>query len=90
MNKKITTRTIRSIDGNHAVAEALRQVNPDVFGFYPITPTAISEKPTPNTYPMETLTPSTSAPNPNTPPCQCVSEHQQLEDEPSAPPPVKD
>lgn len=37
---KISTPAIKSIDGNHAVAEALRQINPDVFGFYPITPTS--------------------------------------------------
>jgi pyruvate ferredoxin oxidoreductase alpha subunit len=40
MNIKITTRTEKSLDGNHAVAEAIRQINPDVFGFYPITPTS--------------------------------------------------
>ena len=40
MNKKLTARVTKSIDGNHAVAEAFRQVNPDVFGFYPITPTS--------------------------------------------------
>ena len=33
------------LDGNAAVSEALRQINPDVFGFYPITPTSyIGEK----------------------------------------------
>jgi len=33
------------LNGNHAAAEALRQINPDVFGFYPITPTSyIGEK----------------------------------------------
>ncbi len=32
--------TIKSINGNTAVAEALKQINPDVFGFYPITPTS--------------------------------------------------
>ena len=36
MDKKDT----RSINGNAAVAEAMRQINPDVFGFYPITPTS--------------------------------------------------
>lgn len=42
---KITERTERTLDGNHAAAEALRQINPDVFGFYPITPTSyIGEK----------------------------------------------
>ncbi len=42
---KITKRTERTLDGNHAAAEALRQINPDVFGFYPITPTSyIGEK----------------------------------------------
>ncbi len=42
---KITKRTEKTLDGNHAVAEALRQINPDVFGFYPITPTSyIGEK----------------------------------------------
>jgi pyruvate ferredoxin oxidoreductase alpha subunit len=40
MNKKITTQTTQSLDGNHSVAEAFRQINPDVFGFYPITPTS--------------------------------------------------
>ncbi len=40
MNIKITSRTEKSLDGNHAVAEAIRQINPDVFGFYPITPTS--------------------------------------------------
>lgn len=33
-------KTEKTLDGNHAVAEALRQINPDVFGFYPITPTS--------------------------------------------------
>lgn len=28
------------IDGNHAAAEAMRQINPDVVGAYPITPTS--------------------------------------------------
>ena len=37
---KITKRTEKVLDGNHAAAEALRQINPDVFGFYPITPTS--------------------------------------------------
>ncbi len=37
---KITKPTERVLDGNHAAAEALRQINPDVFGFYPITPTS--------------------------------------------------
>ncbi|MDH3324703.1 MAG: pyruvate ferredoxin oxidoreductase, partial [Candidatus Peregrinibacteria bacterium] len=33
------------LDGNSSVAEALRQINPEVFGFYPITPTSyIGEK----------------------------------------------
>ncbi len=33
------------LDGNHAAAEACRQINPEVFGFYPITPTSyIGEK----------------------------------------------
>lgn len=42
---KITKRTEKTLDGNHAAAEALRQINPDVFGFYPITPTSyIGEK----------------------------------------------
>lgn len=36
----ITQRTDRTLDGNHAAAEVLRQLNPDVFGFYPITPTS--------------------------------------------------
>ncbi len=40
MIKKLTARTTKSIDGNHATAEAFRQVNPEVFGFYPITPTS--------------------------------------------------
>lgn len=45
MAKKITERTERTLDGNAACAEALRQINPDVFGFYPITPTSyIGEK----------------------------------------------
>ena len=40
-NQKYTT----TLDGNHAAAEAVRQLNPDVFGFYPITPTSyIGEK----------------------------------------------
>lgn len=30
----------KTLDGNAAVVEALRQINPDVFGFYPITPTS--------------------------------------------------
>ncbi len=34
------TKDLRSINGNTAVAEAMRQINPDVFGFYPITPTS--------------------------------------------------
>jgi pyruvate ferredoxin oxidoreductase alpha subunit len=43
--KKITERTQKTLDGNAACAEALRQINPDVFGFYPITPTSyIGEK----------------------------------------------
>lgn len=33
-------KDIRSINGNTASAEAMRQINPDVFGFYPITPTS--------------------------------------------------
>ncbi len=42
---KIEKRTEKTLDGNHAAAEALRQINPDVFGFYPITPTSyIGEK----------------------------------------------
>jgi len=33
------------LDGNTAAAEAIRQIDPDVFGFYPITPTSyIGEK----------------------------------------------
>jgi len=33
------------LDGNHIAAEACRQINPEVFGFYPITPTSyIGEK----------------------------------------------
>lgn len=40
MNIKIPKRITKSLDGNHAVAEAIRQINPDVFGFYPITPTS--------------------------------------------------
>jgi pyruvate ferredoxin oxidoreductase alpha subunit len=36
----MTTKDIRSLNGNSAVAEAMRQINPDVFGFYPITPTS--------------------------------------------------
>ena len=42
MSKIYTTtkRTEKVLDGNHAAAEALRQINPDVFGFYPITPTS--------------------------------------------------
>ncbi len=40
MNKKIQIQTAQSLDGNHAIAEAFRQINPDVFGFYPITPTS--------------------------------------------------
>lgn len=39
-NSKITKRTEKVLDGNHSAAEALRQINPDVFGFYPITPTS--------------------------------------------------
>ncbi len=34
------TKNIQTLDGNAAVAVALRQMNPDVFGFYPITPTS--------------------------------------------------
>lgn len=42
---KIEKRTEKTLDGNHASAEAIRQMNPDVFGFYPITPTSyIGEK----------------------------------------------
>ncbi len=37
---EIKKRTEKVLDGNHAAAEALRQINPDVFGFYPITPTS--------------------------------------------------
>ena len=40
MNIKIPKQITKSLDGNHAVAEAIRQINPDVFGFYPITPTS--------------------------------------------------
>lgn len=36
----MTKKDIRSINGNNASAEAMRQINPDVFGFYPITPTS--------------------------------------------------
>ena len=36
----MTKKDLRSINGNTAVAEAMRQINPDVFGFYPITPTS--------------------------------------------------
>lgn len=37
---KKTKQTELVLDGNHASAEALRQINPEVFGFYPITPTS--------------------------------------------------
>ncbi len=40
MSHKITKRTEKVLDGNHSAAEALRQINPDVFGYYPITPTS--------------------------------------------------
>ncbi len=40
LNSKFTKCTEVVMDGNHSVAEALRQINPDVFGFYPITPTS--------------------------------------------------
>ncbi len=45
MKQKFTKQTELVLDGNHSAAEALRQINPDVFGFYPITPTSyIGEK----------------------------------------------
>lgn len=45
MKLKLTKQTELILDGNHSAAEALRQINPDVFGFYPITPTSyIGEK----------------------------------------------
>lgn len=40
MNDSTNKQITKSLDGNHAVAEAFRQINPDVFGFYPITPTS--------------------------------------------------
>lgn len=36
----MTKKDIRNINGNTAAAEAMKQINPDVFGFYPITPTS--------------------------------------------------
>ncbi len=45
MKKIFTKKTKVVLDGNHAAAEACRQINPEVFGFYPITPTSyIGEK----------------------------------------------
>ncbi|MBT3348844.1 pyruvate ferredoxin oxidoreductase [bacterium] len=45
MTKKIIDHETRTLDGNAAAAEALRQIEPEVFGFYPITPTSyIGEK----------------------------------------------
>ena len=40
MTQEIDKQVEKVLDGNHAAAEALRQINPDVFGFYPITPTS--------------------------------------------------
>jgi pyruvate ferredoxin oxidoreductase alpha subunit len=37
---KNMTKNIQTLDGNASVAVALHQMNPDVFGFYPITPTS--------------------------------------------------
>jgi pyruvate ferredoxin oxidoreductase alpha subunit len=36
--KSIMTKTVMALTGNDAVAEAMRQINPDVVAAYPITP----------------------------------------------------
>lgn len=40
MTKKSTTTETRVLTGNDALAEAMRQINPDVVAAYPITPTS--------------------------------------------------
>jgi pyruvate ferredoxin oxidoreductase alpha subunit len=36
--KSVMTKTVKALTGNDAVAEAMRQINPDVVAAYPITP----------------------------------------------------
>ena len=49
------------LSGNEAIATAMRQINPDVFAMFPITPPPRSPSTSPNMWPTARWTPSSSA-----------------------------